>query len=33
LEAMGRELNSIVKFKDRPPVKIMELADLEEFTD
>jgi hypothetical protein len=33
LEAMGGELNLIVEFKDCPSVKIMELIDLEEFTD
>ena len=33
LEAMGGELNLIVEFKDRPPVEIMELADLEEIAD
>ena len=33
LEAMGGELNLIVEFKDRPPVKIMELFDLEDCGD
>ena len=33
LAAMGGELNLIVEFKDRPPVKIMELPDLEDCGD
>jgi DNA-binding XRE family transcriptional regulator len=28
IEAMGGELNLVVEFKDRPPVKISELANL-----